>query len=126
MLVGIGTDIVEIARIETVIDKHGLDFIKRILTDSEYKIAEGKNFAVEHLAGRWACKESVAKALGCGIGENCNWHDIEIFYGKQGGPEVELKGVACETARRKDIVRLKISISHEKHYATAMAVAVSC
>lgn len=125
MIVGVGTDIVEIARIKSVMDKGAEVFLRRILVDSEYEIAKTKNFSAEHVAGRWACKESVAKALGTGIGADCGFHDIEIYYTESGAPEVRLSGEAEKTARRRDVFRIKVSISHEKNYATAFAVAVS-
>ncbi len=125
MIVGVGTDISEVARIRIAMEKDQERFLRRILTDSEYETAKGKNFSPEHIAGRWACKESVAKALGSGIGSGCHWHDVEIYYGETGAPEVNLSGMAEQTARRMDICRVKVSISHEKNYAVAFAVAIS-
>lgn len=125
MIVGVGTDITEIVRIKKVMQKDQERFLRRIFIDSEYEIAKDKNFSFEHIAGRWACKESVAKALGTGIGEECGFHDIEIYYTEKGAPEVRLMGAAAQTARHRDIFRVKVSISHEKNYAIAFAVAVS-
>jgi holo-[acyl-carrier protein] synthase len=125
MIAGIGTDIVQISRIQDILNKDQERFLRKLFLDSEYEVAKSKNFNVEHIAGRWACKESISKALGTGIGQKCNFHDIEIYYNENGQPEVALLGNAATTAQQQDIFRIKISISHEKHYAVAFAIAVT-
>jgi len=125
MIAGIGTDIVQISRIQDILDRNPERFLRRLFLESEYQIAKSKNFSVEHIAGRWACKESISKALGTGIGEKCSFHDIEIYYNENGRPEVGLLGNAAITARQQDIFRVKLTVSHEKQYAVAFAIAVT-
>jgi holo-[acyl-carrier protein] synthase len=122
MISGIGTDIVEIGRIRGMLEKHPESFIGRVFTETEQNEANGKKSAVEYYAGRWAVKEAVSKALGCGIGENCAWKEIEVTNDEKGKPHAALSGKAKETADSKDVKSVHVSISHEEHYACAFAV----
>lgn len=123
MIFGIGTDIVELERISKVVERHGGRFTGYILTDSEAEEAERRGDKIQFIAGRWAAKEAVAKALGCGLGGNCAWRDIEIIGNPSGAPRVTLSGAGAETMKRHCIARLFVSISHERGHAIAMAVA---
>lgn len=123
MIFGIGTDIVELERISKVVERHGGRFTGYILTDSEAEEAERRGDKIQFIAGRWAAKEAVAKALGCGLGGNCAWRDIEIIGNPSGAPHVTLSGAGAETMKRHRIARLFVSISHERGHAIAMAVA---
>ncbi len=124
MVIGLGLDIIEIARLRGVLDRHGERFADRVFTAGEQEIAAGRpRTKEEFFAGRWAAKEAVAKALGCGFGTDCGWQDIEIINDNRGKPEVSLHGRARQTADARGIKRLLVSISHEMHYATAVAVA---
>ena len=67
-IIGLGTDIVEIARIERMLDEYGEQFCDRVYTADELALAGGKRGRKAFFAGRWAAKEAAAKALGCGIG----------------------------------------------------------
>ena len=141
MIIGIGTDIIEIERIKKVLIKNTKQqFIRRILNQSEIELYQDKMnaFNTEQLAifiaGRWALKEAISKCLGCGIGENCSFHDIIVSNEEKGRPLAKLKGDAknyCLSLMKTKFninnqkyndFQLLVSISHEKNYATAMAV----
>ena len=123
MIVAIGTDILEIGRLERVIAENGDAFLKRIFTESELRDAAGKGkAAISFYAGRWCSKEAVSKMLGTGIGKDCSWLDITVKNDENGAPSVELSGKAKKRAEALGIVRVLISISHERHYCTATAV----
>ena len=125
-IVGIGTDIVEIARLESAIDRHGESFLRQYLTEEELVLLpELPQRRREFLAGRWAAKEAVAKALGCGFGAQCAWQDIRVLRGEQGAPYVELTGATAKTAKALGVCGWHLSISHEKVYAVAFAIAIS-
>ena len=119
MIIGIGNDITECARIQAVLEKHGKTFLDHLLTEREQSLAGGR---LEFYAGRWAAKEAVAKALGCGIGTHCAFTDIEILNDESGRPYAVLSGAAQRTAAELRAERIHLSISHERHYATACAV----
>ena len=119
MLAGIGNDITECARIQQAIERHGDSFLNHFLTAREQSESGGK---LSYYAGRWAAKEAVSKALGCGIGEHCAFTDIEILNDPAGKPEAVFSGAAKKTAARLNVVRIHLSISHERQYAAAVAV----
>ena len=119
MITGIGNDITECARIRAAAEKHGQAFLDHLLTPREQ--AESRN-AVSYYAGRWAAKEALSKALGCGIGAGCAFTDIEILDNAAGRPEDMLSGAAQKTADRIGAARIHVSISHEREYAVAMAI----
>ncbi len=123
MIFGIGTDIVEIERLSKAVERHGERFTGYILTDSELAEAKQRGDSIQFIAGRWAAKEAVSKALGCGLGGNCAWRDIEIIGNPNGAPQVTLSGAGLETMRKHGINKIFISISHERGHAIAMAVA---
>ena len=126
MIVGIGTDIIEIARLKTSIEKYGAHFLDHIYTVDEQAVADSKGEArFAYYAGRWAAKEAVSKVLGTGFTSKCQWTEICISNDDAGKPFVTLTGVTAETANALSIHRIHLSISHEKAYACAFAVGES-
>jgi holo-[acyl-carrier protein] synthase len=110
----LGVDIVSIGRIEAFYKKYGQNALKRYLHPQEIAIA--KSDATR--AGFWAAKEAVAKALGCGIGQVCSFHDITIFKDKKGAPHCKLSSKLIEEFCIKECA---ISISHDGGFAIAVA-----
>lgn len=117
-LIGVGNDIVEIERIEAIIGRYGSHFLDRLFTPKEQAYCAGQARPPRHYAGRFACKEAIAKALGTGIGAKLSWCDMEILPDPQGKPIVTL--APLEHFRG---VSLTISISHCNSHATAVAIA---
>ncbi|WP_028778453.1 holo-ACP synthase [Shimazuella kribbensis] len=113
MIIGIGTDIVELSRMEQV----GLGrLIKKILTEEEQAIIPVKEKRKkEFVAGRFAAKEAISKALGTGIGAKFAFHDVEILRDELGAPKANWKD-----SENKPTIHL--SISHSEQYAVAMVV----
>jgi len=122
MILGIGTDIVEVARIRAVIAKHDKLFMERIFTLTEQQEAERRDDSGLFYASRWAAKEAFSKALGCGISEACGWQDICVANNKEGKPFITLNGNARETAETQGVSNIHLSLSHEKHYTCATVV----
>ncbi|HAU02752.1 MAG: holo-ACP synthase [Porticoccaceae bacterium] len=121
MVIAIGTDIVEIARIAEVLERQGERFIDRILTVSE-KTLYNQSKSVSFVAKRFAAKEAVAKALGTGIGRGVSFQDIVISNNAKGAPLVELSNGAADVMRELGGARMLLSLSDERHYALAYAV----
>ena len=120
MIIGIGTDIVELARLEQAVKRGGDAFLKRVYTANE--LEEGRS-RLEYLGGRWAAKEAAAKALGCGIGSGCSFTDIEISDSTSGAPALNCTAPASEVlAEHYRGLRWHVSISHEHAYAVAMVI----
>ena len=114
-----GIDLIEIARLEEVRPAIRERFLARVYTAQELQDA-GDSYL--HLAGRFAAKEAVVKALGCGIGP-VSWQEIEIRRGQAGEPVLVLYGKARQMATELGLNLWSVSISHTKQYAVAMAVA---
>ncbi|MDD5287755.1 MAG: holo-ACP synthase [Dehalococcoidales bacterium] len=113
----VGVDIVEIARIQTLINRWGQTFLKRVYTPSELKLYRNTS----SLAARFAAKEAVLKALGA-CDNGISWQDIEILAELNGKPSVNLMGKAKLHADESAIRKLNISLSHSKEYAVAFVV----
>lgn len=116
MIVGIGTDIIEIKRIERACS--GKLFMKRVFTENEYDYISHHN--IESAAGYYAAKEAVVKALGTGF-SGIGFKDVEIVKIKD-VPSVLLHGNARDIADKKNIANIILTISHCREYATAVAI----
>ncbi|PWT80421.1 MAG: ACP synthase [Acidobacteria bacterium] len=123
-ILGIGTDIVECARILRMIERHGDVFLRRVFTEHEIRYCQSKKRATEHFAGRWAAKEAILKSIGTGLRKGINWTDLEVHQDDLGKPQVRVGGTAREVMRQLHVVNIYISISHCRAYATAYALAV--
>ncbi|GLX66183.1 holo-ACP synthase [Paenibacillus glycanilyticus] len=126
MIAGIGHDVTDMDRVEALLaGKAGDRFLSRILTSREREIAdgyEGKRL-VQFTAGRFAAKEAVVKALGCGIGALVGFADIDILRGPEGKPECTLSGQAWERLERMaENHRIHITITHDRSIASAVAI----
>ena len=125
MIIGIGTDIVEIERIRQMIERHGDHFLNRCFTPSEIEYASRNRDSAVRYAGRWAAKEAVVKVLGTGFVQGITFHDIEVVSLHTGQPTVKLSGEALQISQQLKIVEIKLTISHAREYATATAIGVS-
>lgn len=114
-ILGVGTDICHIKRIEKVLNKHGNTFISRLLTENEQQLAH--NVEAPFIARRFAAKEAVAKSLGTGIGKRLSFHDFEIVRNGNEAPKVVMLHKAYLD------ITIHLSISDEKEYAVAFATA---
>ena len=120
MMLRTGVDLIEISRVLEVIARHGKHYLDRIYTPAELEQC-GKN--VESLAGRFAAKEAVSKALGTGIG-NVTWKEIEILGDEKNAPLLRLYGMAEQTAKQLGLTDWSVSISHSQTHAIAITVAI--
>lgn len=120
MQLATGIDLLEINRLRDAIATHGERFLQRIFTAREL---EANAHKVESLAGRFAAKESVAKALGCGIGDVA-WKEIEILRAESGAPQLILHGAAERLAKEQGLTSWSLSLSHSQSHAVAVAVAI--
>jgi len=119
---GIGVDLVEVPRVERAVARWGDAFLGRVFTDGERAHARAAAHAGQRLAGRFAAKEAVMKALGLGW-RSMAWREIEIAADAGGRPVVRLSGRAADAARRAGVGAWWISISHTRDLAIAQAVA---
>lgn len=119
---GIGTDILQIARVTKTLERHGERFIERILTTAEQAIYQQRQQSLAFLASRFAAKEAIAKALGTGIAQGICFTDIEVLPGPAGAPQVTLYRAAKQQLRQAGAQHVKVSLSDERDYALAFAV----
>lgn len=118
MVIGIGTDIAHIERIK----KLSPEAVSRILTGPEAEYCGGFQSREERIAGRFAAKEAILKALGTGWGQGLGWGQIEILPDASGSPIATLTGAALERLRSLGATRCLVSISHQGEYAIAFAI----
>ena len=124
-IVGIGTDLIEVARIAASIERHSDRFLRRICTDAEIAYCSKMKMPAPFYAARFAAKEAVSKALGTGIGSACGWRDIEVFRKPSGEPYIILRDAGAETANQLGITRVMITLTHTENYAAANAIAIA-
>ncbi|WP_420599061.1 holo-ACP synthase [Neptuniibacter sp.] len=122
MILGVGTDILQISRIEQALERTP-KLAERILTSREQACFSAEKQPARFLAKRFAAKEAVTKALGTGIGRGVSWHHIEIDKDELGRPLVTLNGGAAERASELGIANIQISYSDEKEYIVAFVIA---
>ena len=122
MIKGLGIDIVETSRIRQVIERHGEQFLNRVFTPAEQAVGKVRASAQHFYAGRWAAKEAAAKALGCGIGSECSFNEIEVIDSAIGVPSLVFTGSAAKTAAALGAKNVRVSITHEREYAAAVVI----
>jgi len=113
----IGTDITVVSRIEKSLEKFGDKFLSKFLNDEEKLLSQ----RVESIAGYWAAKEAISKALGCGIGAELSFHDIIIYKDEKKAPHFKLNAKAQKLHK---ITSSSLSIAHDGGFAIAMVVIV--
>jgi holo-[acyl-carrier protein] synthase len=126
LIIGVGIDMVEISRVQSILEgAAGERFMNRVLTPAERALAaERKARLAEFTAGRFAAKEAVSKALGCGIGGIVGLQDMEIVPCDGGRPECVLSAASRQRLGiHTEEVRVHVSITHTERTAAAYAVA---
>jgi holo-[acyl-carrier protein] synthase len=121
-IVGIGTDIVDVARIAALYEKHPQRFPERILTPFELEEMQRLSDHVAFLARRFAVKEAASKALGTGMAEGIGFADFEVRHDALGKPELAVYHHAAVLLRERGVVRTHLSIADEKTYAVAYVI----
>ena len=122
MIYGIGTDIVEVTRIEASISQFGDDFARRVLAQSELASYQASQIKARFLAKRFAAKEAFAKALGTGLRAPATFQNIAVSHDDLGKPILVLAAELQAFLIAKNILQAHISISDEKNLAAAFVV----
>ncbi|MGA2281789.1 MAG: holo-ACP synthase [Verrucomicrobiota bacterium] len=122
MILGIGIDIIEVARIASSYEKFGERFLNRLLLADEIAYCLSHKNPAPFLAARFAAKEAVSKAFGTGIGAQLGWQDMEIRRKASGEPFVVLHGKGKKLFQSRRAKRLLVSLSHTANYAAVTAV----
>ena len=119
MTKGLGSDIIEIHRMRSSIERHGQHFLNRLFSQREQDYCFKFQDPAPHFTGKFAAKEAVAKALGTGFGAHLSWHDLEILNDEKGKPVVHFSNTAKERFSNPIIL---ISVTHCTDYAVAVAI----
>lgn len=122
MILGLGIDIIEVARIESSHEKFGDRFIRRILRPDEIAYCLSHRRPGPFLAARFAAKEAISKAFGTGIGAQLGWQDMEVRHEESGRPYVLLHDAGLTLLRERGGRTVHLSISHTENYAAVVAV----
>lgn len=122
MILGIGTDIIEVSRIQASHEKFGDRFLNRILLPNEIAYCLSHKSPAPFLAARFAAKEAISKAFGTGIGAQLSWQDMEVCRRDSGEPYVILHGNGEKLLRERGARIVLISLSHTQQHATAVAL----
>jgi len=122
MILGMGTDLAEVARISASIARFGDHFLDRVYTAGERAYALSKANSAERFAARFAAKEAAMKAIGTGWRRGVTWKDFEVSNERSGRPALLLSGVAREIADRLGVKKVHLSLTHTKEIALAVVV----
>jgi holo-[acyl-carrier protein] synthase len=122
MILGLGTDLVEIGRVEDLFLRHGERFLSRVFTPTERSDCLGRPRPAVHLAGRVAAKEAAMKALGTGWGGGVHWTDLEVRSAGGVAPSLTFAGGAQRQAEARGIRQSWVSLSHDGEYAVAVVL----
>ena len=120
-IVGIGVDLVEVARIEQILSRRRT-FVDRVFTPEEIAYCEGRGNPAECYAARWAAREACRKALG-GV-KDMRWRDVRVARAASGAPSLVLEGASRERARSLGVSEVMVALSHERRMAAAFCLAV--
>ena len=120
MVIGLGIDIIEIARVKKSIDRYGDSFLNKVFTENEISYCNSKFNKYQHFAARFATKEAVYKAMTSGWKEGLRWKDIEVQNDTSGMPSIKTSGKLKSLLAEN--TQLKVSISHSDNYVTAGAI----
>lgn len=124
-VIGHGVDLVDIARVAAIVDRHGIRFIERVFTREEQAYAEAApRLRGERYAARFAAKEAVFKVLGTGWAGGVDWRDVEVARTGAGAPILRVTGHAAAVADRLGITGWHVSLSHTRELASASVIAV--
>ena len=123
-LLGLGCDVIEVARIRSVCERQGERFLARVFTDEERAYCSGMTHPHKHLAARFAAKEAVSKCFTTGIGAELSWKSISIFHGERRQPLVRLDEKGEALLRHMGATQVLVSLSHTETLAMAVAALV--
>ena len=122
MIYGVGTDVVEIRRVEKALARFGERFARRILCEPELKRFATHRLPAAYLAKRFAAKEALTKALGTGIHAPANWHGVWVTNLKSGKPVLEFSSALKELLAKRGVTHAHVSLSDERGVAFATVI----
>lgn len=122
MIYGIGTDLVEVNRIEKIIQRWGERFTEKVYSQNEINYCQHKAYPAIHYAARFAAKESFLKSLNIGLGMGVSLKDIEVVNNAQGSPQLHMNERIQGVLDKRGITAVHISMTHTREHAQAVVV----
>jgi len=124
VLIGLGADVIEVARIRGVLERQGESFLERVFTEEERKYCSGMAHPHKHLAARFAAKEAVSKAFTTGIGSELGWKSVSVYHGPRNQPLVRLDEKGQALLQDAGATHVILTLSHTDTVAMAVAALV--
>jgi holo-[acyl-carrier protein] synthase len=124
VLLGLGCDVIEVARVRGVLERQGERFLRRVFTEEEQRYCLGMKHPAKHLAARFAAKEAVSKAFTTGIGAELSWTSVAVAHGERHQPLVRLDEKGAALLRAVGGTQVQLSIAHSETVAMAVAALV--
>lgn len=124
ILIGLGTDIIEVERVRGVLERQGERFLQRVFTEEEQAYCSAMKFPHKHYAARFAAKEAVSKCFGTGIGAELGWRSVSIYHGDRHQPLVRLDAKGAALLQQVGATHVHVSLSHTETVAMAVAALV--
>jgi holo-[acyl-carrier protein] synthase len=124
ILIGIGTDVIEVERVRGVIERQGERFLARVFTEEERAYCDGIMHPFKHYAARFAAKEAVSKCFSTGIGPELGWRSVSVYHGERHQPLVRLDAQGEALLRHVGATHVHLSLSHTDTVAMAVAALV--
>lgn len=122
-IVGLGTQVLDCARVRMLIDQHGETFLAQVYTDREVRYCNSKKQTTEQFTALWAAKEAVFRSLGTTWKRGTNWTDVEIVF-DGGVTDVVVTGPTAELMLARGSTQVMLAMAHNRSFATATAIAV--
>ena len=122
MIVGVGMDLVQVSRVDALLERKGERALARLFTPAEAARCRGGRSPRESFAARFAAKEAVFKALGTGWGRGGSWTEVEVVSAPSGAPSIRLHGAAAAAAGAAGVTRVHLSLTHTGDVAAACVV----
>jgi holo-[acyl-carrier protein] synthase len=122
VIYGVGTDLIEISRVERALARFGVRFAQRILCESELRRFEAHAQPAAYLAKRFAAKEAFSKALGTGIRAPANWHGVWVINHRSGKPQLEFSAPLAALLSSRGILRSHLTLTDERGMAAATVI----
>lgn len=122
MIVGLGLDLVEVARVRKLRERRGESFLRRVFTDDEARACLERADPDSPLAARFAAKEAGMKALGTGWAQGVGWRDVEVVSAPGTAPRLRFHGEAAARAAALGVAAVHLSLTHDAGAAAAVVV----
>lgn len=122
MIIGIGTDLVDIARVQGLLERRGERARARLFTDAEIDYCERATRSAQSFAARFAAKEAFFKAIGIGWGQGVDWTEVEVISGPNRAPRLRVSGAAKRRIAELGVRRMHLSLTHSETTAAAFLI----